>query len=597
MSQNPVVSAVDEPELTVQMPSDLASDQTPPGETPLEQKTSVQTSLGHMSSGHQVLAQMRSGQRLSEQTVVETEIVAVTVYPDQALVTRQGTVTLTGQELELIVVGLPASLKPQSLRVGGSGVANVRLLSVETEKVSMELDQVTQLETLRKQLQQLEERYRHIKDHIASLQLQQQFVQGLSERTIETYAQGLAQQQLDLSQTQLMIEFLGDRHRHFSTAIAQQEQAKYRLDQQLQTIREQIQKQQDTPEEAGHIAIAHIQAETPGTYTLELSYRVGQASWTPNYDVRFNQPQTSLTLTYLAVVQQNSGEDWPKVKLTLSTAKPSLSLSPPELSPWVIETPRSLMGKGLGSKGGGSSRGNDPLLEAYRMLGAVPGTDISQAVQQLDREAATRDLCASRPIANFPTVESATIVSDNQGHSITIFSQPMGAQLAYIALPQRVNVAYLRAILHHPADAPPLLPGRVSLFRQSVFVGAAWLDYVAPGQSFSFDLGVEEQLQIKRTLTKRELEAADQHHHTLAFETVLTNHLSHGAIVRVIEHLPVSRSPQIQIQVDKLEPSATVNEAGLCQWQLTLEPGEQIQLSYQFTVDHPADLTVTGLDR
>lgn len=592
MSQNPVVSAVGESEFPVQTSSDPASDQTA-----LAQTASASASWAPEPSSQPALVPTPPGQRSRHQTVVETEIVAVTVYPDQALITRQGQVALTGQESELVIVGLPISLKPQSVRVGGSGVAQVRLLNVETEKVSIESDKARQLETLRKQLQQLEERYRQVKDHIASLQLQQGFVQGLGERTVETYAQSLAQQQIDLPQTQSMLEFLGDRHRHFSTAIAQQEQTKYRLDQQLQAVREQIQQQQDIPVEAGYSAVIYIQPESPGTYTLELSYRIAEAGWTPLYDVRFDHPQTSLTLTYLAVVKQNSGEHWTNVKLTLSTAKPSLSLSPPELSPWIVENPRPVMGKGSGSKGGTGNRGGDPLLEAYRMLGAMPGTEISQTVQQLDQETATRDLCANRPITHLPTVEPTTVISDNQGHSVTIASQPMPAQLAYVALPQRINVAYLRAILHQPADAPPLLPGHVNLFRQSVFIGAARLDYVAPGQSFSFDLGAEEQIQVERTLVNRDLATTQQQHHTLTFEICLTNQLNHGASLKVIEQLPVSRNPQIQVQVDKLEPAATVNEAGLCQWHLTLEAGEQTQLSYQFTVEHPADLTVIGLER
>lgn len=592
MSENPISGVVDGAKSSIHVsPSSLSN------QISLEPETSASGLLEAMSSSPQSLAPVLSEQLLPHQTIVETAIVAVTVYPDQALVTRQGTIGLTGQESELIVMGLPASLKPQSVRVSGVGEAQVRLLSVETDRVVIEPEKTKQLETLRKQLQQLEERYRHTKDHIASLQLQREFVQGLSERTIETYAQSLAQQQVDLSQTQAMVEFLGDRHQHFSAAIAQQEQTKYGLDQQLQVIREQIQTLQDAPVETRYRALVRIQPDAPGTYTLELSYRVAQANWTPLYDVRFGQPQTSLTLTYLAVVQQNSGEDWSQVKLTLSTAKPSLNLSPPELNPWVVESPRPMMGKGSGSKGVASSRGNDPLVEAYRMLGAVPGTEINPAVQQLDRETATRDLCASRPITSLPTIAPATVASDNQGHSITIFSQPMTAQLAYVALPQRVNVAYLQAVLHHAPDAPPLLPGHVNLFCQSIFVGPAWVDYVAPGQAFSFDLGAEEQVQAKRMLTQRDLEVTQQQRHTLAFEIVMTNQLSHPVSLKVIEQLPVSRSPQIQIHVDKLEPAATVNEAGLCQWQLMLNPGEQTQLSYQFTVEHPLDLKVIGLEQ
>ncbi|HEY9665590.1 MAG TPA: DUF4140 domain-containing protein, partial [Coleofasciculaceae cyanobacterium] len=46
---------------------------------------------------------------------VDTRICEVTVYSDQALVTRRGTVQLTGEERELIVTPLPVTLQRESV--------------------------------------------------------------------------------------------------------------------------------------------------------------------------------------------------------------------------------------------------------------------------------------------------------------------------------------------------------------------------------------------------------------------------------------------------------------------------------------------------
>ena len=64
---------------------------------------------------------------------INTQIVNVTVYQDQALVTRKGLAQLTGEEQELIISELPVTLEPNSVRVAGKGAVAVRLLAVRTE--------------------------------------------------------------------------------------------------------------------------------------------------------------------------------------------------------------------------------------------------------------------------------------------------------------------------------------------------------------------------------------------------------------------------------------------------------------------------------
>ena len=71
-----------------------------------------------------------------------------------------------------------------------------------------------------------------------------------------------------------------------------------------------------------------------GELELELSYVVTGAGWQPLYDVRSSDKDVEVT--YLAQVAQNTGEDWPAVSLTLSTARPSLALVLPELDPWYL---------------------------------------------------------------------------------------------------------------------------------------------------------------------------------------------------------------------------------------------------------------------
>jgi N-terminal domain of unknown function (DUF4140) len=87
---------------------------------------------------------------------VETEIVAVTVYTDQALVIRRGVVPLTGQERELEIIQMPVTIETESVRVSGTGEVGVRLLGVSTERVFSTEPCAERLIYLTRQIQQLE---------------------------------------------------------------------------------------------------------------------------------------------------------------------------------------------------------------------------------------------------------------------------------------------------------------------------------------------------------------------------------------------------------------------------------------------------------
>ena len=65
---------------------------------------------------------------------------------------------------------------------------------------------------------------------------------------------------------------------------------------------------------------------------IRLNYHVDAASWRPQYKLHAGKTaKDAVQLEYLAAVVQHSGEDWSKVRLTLSTAQPMLNATPPEL--------------------------------------------------------------------------------------------------------------------------------------------------------------------------------------------------------------------------------------------------------------------------
>ena len=76
-----------------------------------------------------------------------------------------------------------------------------------------------------------------------------------------------------------------------------------------------------------------VSKSRPAAGTVRLGYLVDAANWTPQYRLRGGADDAPVRLEYLAAVVQQTGEDWPDVRVTLSTSRPSLDAGPPELLP------------------------------------------------------------------------------------------------------------------------------------------------------------------------------------------------------------------------------------------------------------------------
>src|SRR5262245_60117414 len=66
-------------------------------------------------------------------------------------------------------------------------------------------------------------------------------------------------------------------------------------------------------------AVIVVHKSRPGAGTVRLGYLVGSASWRPQYRLRGAADNAPVRLEYLASVVQQTGEDWPGVRVTLST--------------------------------------------------------------------------------------------------------------------------------------------------------------------------------------------------------------------------------------------------------------------------------------
>ena len=70
------------------------------------------------------------------------------------------------------------------------------------------------------------------------------------------------------------------------------------------------------------------------------------------------------------------------------------------------------------------------------------------------------------------------------------------------AVPALAETAFLQASFKHAEDAP-LLPGRVSIYRDGVFVGRSPMALAAKDEAVRLGFGADEKVKVARTVVRR----------------------------------------------------------------------------------------------
>ncbi|MBL1198185.1 MAG: mucoidy inhibitor MuiA family protein [Nostoc sp. GBBB01] len=528
---------------------------------------------------------------------VRSEIVAVTVYADRALVTRRGVVSLTGIERELVITPVPVTLESESVRVSGNGTVGVRLLGVSSDRIYTTEPVAERVAHLTRQIQQLEAEKRHLQAQIDALALQSRFIEGLREKTEEPFSQSLSRKNLSLSETLDFLNFLGSQYSEYAIGSGECKAQQQELDKQLQALYTSLQTiQTPHPKESLSLVVA-VEVAGEGEFELEVSYLVNRASWTPLYDLRFSTTSDIVHVSYLAEITQSSGEDWIGASLTLSTAKPGLGTLPPKLQPWYIDSLRPQIARQRFAA-------HPPLLPSIPPPPAAARADIQEEEEVTEdsfiaAESVTAEVSKEGSVVTFKLNGGGNIPSDGAPHKTTIFNDDYPCKFDYAAMPRLVSFAYLQANVKNSPSGATLLPGKANIFRNNVFIGTTRSDNIAPGQEFKLNLGIDEGLKIERDLVERLVDKkliGNQRRINYSYRLIITNLLDKAASLQVTEQLPVSRNEQIKVRLIRSNPQIQLGEMGVLEWQLTLAPQERREIYYQFNVEHPPELTVVGLD-
>jgi len=531
----------------------------------------------------------------SSKTAVDTNISEVTVYTDRARVTRRGTRHLAAGEQTLSIENVPTSMQVDSLRASGRG-EGVRILGVETVRDYITEAPEEDLAALQKELESLQDQDTALVDAAAAEDARQDYLKNLRNSSSQTLPRGIAYGRAKMDDVTALTRYVEGELADSQSKKRGINQQRRELARKIEVVQKKLLPRWVSKERRAIKVIVEAAAETD--FDLEVTYSVFGASWSPLYDIRLIEDK--VTLGYLANVRQQTGEDWPAVRLSLSTAQPAVSATIPELDPWFIDVYTPPVYKAMAARApGGMPTG---ALAPQSMAAPAPMDAMmapAQAAPPPPAEIATATIDSTGASVTFRVARPTAIPSDGSPHKTMVNNLDLQAALDYVTVPKIAEEAYLRAKITNTTESI-LLPGPANIFHEDEFVGTTTLETVVPTEEFEVQLGVDDRVKVERKLAQRDTSKAligNTRRTLYGYKITITNLLTRPAKVTVYDQLPVSRNEQIKSKLLEVAPSpAEQSDLNILKWELNLTPQQKQEIAFTFQIEQPRDVKVIGIE-
>lgn len=529
--------------------------------------------------------------------VLDTRISSVVVFPDRARVTRSGRLHVAPGAHRLEVADLPLTVDPESVRAAARGTARARLRGVDLIKQVLEETPVERVRDLERQVEGLGDERLEKVALISLLEEEKQGLVGLTKST-EVFARGLARGTLD-PQTHLgLLQGVRKRVVEIDAESLRVAQVVRELDRRLLQLREELKRLSSAGGRGRFVAVLELEILQGGELEVDLTYLVSGSEWVPLYDCRLLEGERPrLEVTYLAQVTQRTGEGWEDVELTLSTARPALATRPPQLKPWVLAAPAPATSRAAPASG-------KPLLAGamveHRARVSEASLEEESGAPEPEVEAAVvmATVASTGAAVTYAIPVKVSVPSDGTAHKVTVAGIVLEPRLDWVTAPKLVEAVHRRARARNSSPYT-FLPGRTSLCAENEHVGSTQVELVASGGELELFFGVDDRVKVQRKLVRREVDKkllSDRRTLAFGYEIVVESLLDHPITVTVRDQLPTSRHELVKVKGEELQPEPTERtELGLVTWELRLEPAATQTIRIGFVVEHPREITVTGL--
>ena len=354
---------------------------------------------------------------------LQAPIKKVTVYPDQAQITRVGSMNLSEGSHVVLLEDLTGGALDESFQVSASGVSGVTLYGMSYATQEHLESPSPRIAGLTHELDSLIRNHKQVVvDRLEALKELRDFLTSLTHGPMSDEDEAVdkvVKEGINVALWASAYDFLSEKTRHIGDSMRWAEQELADVESRIQLKGDELRKLTTANQRRTKTVSVELHLERAGEVILSLEYLVPGATWSPLYDARILDNPDVVNFTYSAAVSQKTGEDWNGIELQLSTVQPSFGTGPGELAPWNMGDAGPVVGRTRSGstgqiKGRVTNASGEPVIGASILLvGTTQGamTDVHGDYQLLRVDPGVYTLRIS-------SVDYATVEVINVGVSI-----------------------------------------------------------------------------------------------------------------------------------------------------------------------------------
>jgi uncharacterized protein (TIGR02231 family) len=518
------------------------------------------------------------------------KVKAATVYFNASELSQTTAVNLPVGTSEIVVKNVADYLNESTVQIGAP--ISVTVLSV----------QFTQNYISEYEIDETNPAIKKVRDSISWTQKEIKKVQ------IETYSNQQTIALLDANQnvsgantglnvTELikLVDFYKSKRSELDNAVVALQEKEIKLHLKLKNLNNklEINTQKEEKNSKGKLII-QVMNEIAGEVNLDINYITNNASWTPFYDLRVENITSPINMMYKAQVVQNTGIDWKKVKLTLSSGNPNQNNQAPLLSSWFLryQNINNLYGEG------------DKELLKKELQGKAEGIQIrGMSTKQANDNVIFKDKSIEANIQenqlniSFDIDIPYDILSNGKTHSVALKEIKLPATYKYYAVPRVEKEAFLLAEISEYSKYN-LLPGEANIIFEGLYVGKTQINPNQTSDTLNLSMGRDKKISIKREKVVDKSGTrffSSKKEQTFTFDITVRNNKKEVADVTLKDQYPLSTDKEVEIEVAETNGAKENKETGILTWELKLAPNETKKIRMSYKVKYPKDKIIDNL--
>lgn len=519
-------------------------------------------------------------------TDLKTSISKVTVFRDAAQVTRTGKVRLEPGPRNVFLRGITDHAQPDSFRVKGRGPA--KLSSIDVNSSTEVFEPSADIKPLYNELKDLEKERLEIQDEIEFQQTRLAQTDKMVTEFTNHFGAVYAANEGDIKSLTEMDKKATKLVSDIQTRIRNLKEELQEIDNKMQVLRNNIGRiNSERKTVTTYTVEISLEASSAADIELDVTYQTTGAAWTPRYDVDLHPDKAKLRR--LAMVRNQTHEDWREIDLVISTAT-ARPVEAIEGQPFYITAydPSMERDYAIDKRKGGMPKPS--MKRTVGLLAVAPPAPPPEIVEEFAEAVETVS-----GIAVYELPKKMTIESDNERHPVTLIEEELSSStIHYWYAEEMAEVVAQDKVVNNDSV---ILPGKMKVFSEGDYIGETSIGQVSPREEFKIGTRVAYDVKAEKKLVERDVEKAGvlrgKLRRSYKYKLEIQSFSKRKVKMDVIDRVPHSLSTQIEVKIDLEKIAPKKHELGIIEWQRELEPNEKKSIEYDYEVVWDRDVTIS----